>query len=150
MSDALAPDLARLGREALVSELVDMASGGWDPSFQGDVVEVAGFALARALAVVTAGVDCVISFGRVPLAGVTVWDPARRAITPEGGYPVLRERLRAEPGYDSVPLAVGVSGRGTAVWDGHRRLETYRAARRPDFPAWIATFRRGRGTVRVS
>jgi len=114
------------------------------------VEEGARFTVARAIALVTDRVDCVFAFGRFPISGVTLLNPQRVDVTPEGGYPMLRSRLEADPLYDSVPISIGRSRRGTSVWDGHRRLETYRAAGRTDLPAWTATFRPGSGLIVIS
>lgn len=139
----------RLSRSELISQLTAIASGGWSARFQNDVAEGAAFIVGRALALTSERVDCVFSFERVPIAGITVLNPDRVSVTPTGGYPVLREALQSDPSYDSIPLSIGRSRRGTSVWDGHRRLETYRAAGRIDVPAWVATFRNGSGLMFV-
>lgn len=140
---------AHFDREPLALAVEAMAHGSWDPAFQNDVREGALFMTSRMIALVSPGIDCLIAFGRVPLRSITDVNPMRVAITAEGGYPLLRERLSADPLYDSVPLSLGRSSRGIALWDGHRRMETYRAAGRSDVPAWVATFRHGVGLIRV-
>lgn len=147
MGGAQPVSTVRLDREPLVREVAALASGSWSPEFQNDVTEGAWFVVARAIALVQGGVDCVISFGRVRLVDIGSTNPLRRAVTAEGGYPILRERLALDPAYDSVPLSFGRSSRGITLWDGHRRMETYRAAGRLDVPAWVATFKRGTGLV---
>jgi hypothetical protein len=134
---SLTIEQARLSREVLVRELAAMTHGSWDPRFQGDVIPCIRFIVARAIALVSDKIDCEIGFDRFPVSGITVMNP------------VLRQRLECDPLYDSVPLSIGRSARGSSLWDGHRRLETYRSAGRPDFPAWIASFRPGAGLLRV-
>jgi hypothetical protein len=146
---SLTIEQARLSREVLVRELAAMTHGSWDPRFQGDVIPCIRFIVARAIALVSDKIDCEIGFDRFPVSGITVMNPERIEVTPRGGYPVLRQRLECDPLYDSVPLSIGRSARGSSLWDGHRRLETYRSAGRPDFPAWIASFRPGAGLLRV-
>lgn len=141
---------ARLDREPLVRSVAGLATGGWDPEFQNDVEKGAWFVVARAIALVGPGIDCVVSFGRVALSSITETNPRRVAVTSKGGYPNLRRRLETDPSYDSVPLSFGRSSRGIALWDGHRRMETYRAAGRSDVPAWVATFRLGSGAIRLA
>lgn len=145
----LAIERLRRDRSGAVRELIAMAHGGWDPRFQSDIEQGARFVLGRAMALIGDRIDCEVRFGRFPVSGVTVLDPNRLGVTPAGGYPVLRDRLQADPSYDAVPLSIGRSSRGASLWDGHRRLETYRAAGRSDFPAWIASFVRGSGVLRV-
>jgi hypothetical protein len=140
----------RLDRAPLVSELVGLANGTWDMRFRNDVEEGAAFIVGRALALVTDRIDCVLSFERFPLSDISIVNPLRVSVTPTGGYPILRERLESDPGYDAVPLSIGRARGGASVWDGHRRLETYRAAGRSDVPAWVATFRKGSGLFVVS
>lgn len=146
---SLTIEQARLSRETLVRQLASITHGNWDTRFQGDIVPCIGFIVARAVALVSDRIDCELRFDRFPISGITVLNPERVEVTPRGGYPILRQRLEADPSYDSVPLSVGRSGRGASVWDGHRRLETYRSAGRTDFPAWIATLKRGSGLIRV-
>lgn len=146
---SLTVEQSRLSREVLVRELAAMTHGSWDPRFQGDVAPCIRFIVARAIALVSGKIDCEIRFDRFPVSGITVVNPERVEVTPRGGYPILRQRLESDPLYDSIPLSVGRSGRGSSIWDGHRRLETYRAAGRPDFPAWIASFRSGSGLISV-
>lgn len=141
--------LLRLDRTPLVSALVGMATGSWRASFQEDVCGVAGFMAARIEPLMREDIDCVVSFERIPLGSISQTNPDRISVTPRGGYPMLRHALESDPAYDSVPVSVGRSGRGTALWDGHRRVATYRSAGRQDVPAWVATFRRGNGTVRT-
>lgn len=147
---SLRVEQARLSREAIVQELNSITRGAWDRRFQGDIVPCIRFIVARAIALVNGQIDCELGFDRFPISGITVVNPGRVGITPQGGYPVLRQRLETDASYDSVPLSVGRSGRGASMWDGHRRLETYRSAGRTDFPAWIATFKRGSGLIRVA
>jgi hypothetical protein len=138
---------SRVDRSPIVDAVASIVVRTWDRGFDGDIIALARFVVSRAIALARADVDCVISFGRVLLSDVAVLDPNRVAVTSVGGYPTLLERLRSDPAYDSVPLSVGCSRDGTSLWDGHRRLETYRAAGRTDFPAWSASFHRGSGRV---
>ena len=141
----------RLDRGPLVAATIAIASGSWDRPFQGSIDQCAEFVVARAMALVSPSIGASISFSRVRLADITETNPDRVAITARGGYPQLRQRLVDDPGYDSVPVSVGRSSRGITLWDGHRRMETYRAAGRIDIPAWMATFRRGGpGTISIA
>lgn len=94
--------------------------------------------------------DCEVSATRLPLSLEWRTNPLRGHAVRPGGYPALRELLSADPSADSVPLAAASLGEGGVLcWDGHRRLETYRAAGRPDVPAWHARFLPGVGRARV-
>lgn len=137
-------------RAETVALLLSLTEGRFPPSLMGDVREGAEFTVGRALGLMGDRVDCVISLGQVALTEVTTVNPDRVAITAVGGYPQLRRMLTRDPSYEAVPLSVGRSRQGTTLWDGHRRFETYRAAGRGSFPAWIATFRRGSGLLYVS
>ena len=137
----------RLDRTPLVSDLVRVVTRTWDERFDGSVIEIAAFITGRIEGMMDPGMDCVITFGRVPIESITVLNPQRVAVTPAGGYPILARRLASDPSYDSVPIALGRSARGVAIWDGHRRFETYRSVGRRDVPAWTSTFRRGSGLI---
>lgn len=117
--------------------------------FDGDAWAACEFMAARVEAALRPGrLDCAISFGRLPLSSEWRENPLRRRAIRPGGYPTLRAKLESTS-LDSIAIAVASSGEGEIVWDGHRRLETYRAARRPDIPAWRAEFWPGRGVVSV-
>ena len=133
----------RLERPRLEDEAFSLAVGTWGQAYVGDVRFCASFLVSRIAALVSPKIDCSVSFGRVPVIGITR-NPSRISVTPDGGYPVLRDLLVSDPSYDSVPLCVGVSKAGRILWDGHRRIETYRSAGRESFPAWIARFVRSR------
>jgi len=139
----------RAERNAIAVQVAALAVVTWDEAFSGDVRIGADFIVSRCLPLIGPTVSCRISFGRVPLESISAVNPQRVSITPNGGYPVLRERLQSDPGYDSVPLCFGRSSRGITLWDGHRRMATYWAAGRTDVPAWIATFKRGPGMITV-
>ncbi len=149
MARALTVTEARDHRHLLVRWLAALATGAWDPRFQGDAEEGARFTVSRALPLVRPDIDCVLSLERVSISDVAIVNPMRMEATPFGGYPMLRRRLESDPGYDSVPLSMGRSRQGVSLWDGHRRLETYRSAGRSDVPAWTASFRPGRGLLAV-
>lgn len=144
----LLSDLVR-SRDPIIEGIHGLASGSWDRDFETDVRACSGFMAARIMGLMSDRLDCTVSYGRVAVSSINMVNPQRIAVTPQGGYPILRSRLSLDPTYDSVPLSVGRSARGVALWDGHRRFETYQAAGRNDCPAWIASFRFGTGFVIV-
>lgn len=128
-----------------------VAQRSWADRYDGDARDIADFAAARIEAALRPGrLDCEVSFERVPLSSDWRTNPLRDRIVRPGGAPALRDALSRRPAYDSVPVVVASSGGSVTLWDGHRRLETYRAAGRPDLPAWHARFRSGSGVVTVS
>lgn len=137
----------RLDRNPAIEGVTGLAIGRWHDQFKDDVRGEAGFSVARAIALIGPGIDCVFTFERVSLAGITAVDRHRIESTGGRGYPMLRESLLSDPGYDSVPLSVARTSRGITLWDGHRRFATYRSAGRNDVPAFVATFRRGSGLL---
>lgn len=138
----------RLDRGALARRMMGLAVRTWDPSYDGDALASARFAIGRVAAAMSPSIDCVLSFERVPLSAVTVLDPARVSVADP--YPILRDQLVAHPTYDSAPLVCARVGGRLSLWDGHHRLATYLDAARPDFPAWVARFSRGSGAVSVA
>ena len=139
-----------IDRTRLISEMLAAARRTWHPRYDGEAREIAGFVAARVEAALgPRSHDCVITFERASLDAEWITNPLRGHAVRPGGYPQLRSLL-ASSSIDSVPLAVASSGAGTVLWDGHRRLETYRAAGRPDVPVWHARFLTGSGSVRVA
>lgn len=94
--------------------------------------------------------DCTLSYERLLLSVEWRTNPLREHAVRSGGYPALRSLLVRRPDVDSVPLVAASLDGAPTLWDGHRRLETYRAAGRPDVPAWHARFRTGSGLVSVA
>ena len=139
----------RVGREPAVDRLMSVVSPSWARCYDGDALAIARFTVGRAIALIGPSIDCLISFARAPIESVSIVNPDRIDVTPDGGYPLLRQMLEGDPHYDSIPLSLGKSKRGLALWDGHRRLETYRAAGRVDVPGWISIFRNGSGMLRI-
>jgi len=123
----------------------------WDRRYDDDARAIAEFTAARIEAALAPGrLDCEVSFERIPLSTGWRTNPKRGHAVRPGGYPALRQLLGRRGDVDSVPLVAATLDGPPSLWDGHRRLETYRAAGRPDVPSWHVRFRPGVGRVSVS
>lgn len=139
-------------RAALTRAIHSLAVCTWGDRYDSDARDIADFAAARIEAALRPGrLNCEVRFERVALSLEWRTNPLRDHAIRPGGTPSLRELLRRRPGVDAVPVVVASSpGSPLTLWDGHRRMETYRAAGRVDVPAWHARFSPGTGVVTVS
>lgn len=139
-------------RAQLTARISALAVRTWGERYDADARGIADFTAARIEAALRPGrLDCEVRFERVSLSLEWRTNPLRDHAIRPGGTPGLRDLLQRRVTYDAVPVVVASSSQGPlTLWDGHRRLETYRAAGRTDMPAWHARFFPGTGVVSVA